>query len=74
MMNNFLVYSIGTLSVERFSHKMIKTGPCSRISDCSIALLMRISIEGPEIDAVEFEKIRRLLKNKIIDYYFDYVV
>ena len=33
---------------------------------------MRISIEGPEIDAVEFEGI--FVKNIIIEYYFDCVV
>ena len=27
------------------------------LADCSEAQLMRISIEGPEIDAVEFEEI-----------------
>ena len=37
--NIFLVLPIGTDSVERsFSHlKMIKTRPCSRLSDCSVA-------------------------------------
>ena len=59
MMNIFLALPIGTASVEQsFSHlKMIKTRLRSRLSDCSIAQLMRISIEGPEIDAVEFEEI-----------------
>ena len=36
---------------------MIKTRICSCLSDCSVAQLMRISIEGPEIDAAEFEEI-----------------
>ena len=59
MMNIFLVLPIGTASVERsFSHlQMIKTRLRSRLSDCSVAQLMRISIEGPEIDAMEFEEI-----------------
>ena len=45
-----------------FSHlKMIKTRLCSHLPDCSVAQLMRISIEGPVIDAVEFEKIMQIL-------------
>ena len=57
MMNIFLALPIGTALVERsFSHlKMIKTRLPSRLSDCTVAQLMKISIEGPEIDAVEFE-------------------
>ena len=59
MMNIFLVLPIGITSVERsFSHlKMIKTRLRSRLSDCSVAQLMRILIEGSEIEAVEFEEI-----------------
>ena len=55
---------IVTASVERsFIHlKMIKTWLRSRLSDCSGAQLMRISIEGPEIDAVEFEEILEICK------------
>ena len=54
-----------------FSHlKMIKTRLCIRISDRSVAQLMRILIEGPEIDAVEFEEILENLKKIIIEYYF----
>ena len=64
MMNTFLALPIGTASVERsFSHlKMIKTRLRSRLSDCSVAQLMRISIEGPEIDAMEFEDILEIFK------------
>ena len=64
MMNIFLTLPIGTASVEQsFSHlKMIKTRLCSRLSDCSVAQLMRISIEGPEIDALEFEEIQEICK------------
>ena len=59
---------------QSFSHlKMIKTWLCSRQSDCSVAQLMRISIEGPVIDAVEFEKIIEILRT-IGEYYFDCVV
>ena len=60
MMNIFLVLLIGTASVERsFSClKMIKTWLRSRLSDCSV----RVSIEGPKIDAVEFEEILEICK------------
>ena len=59
MMNIFLALPIGTASMElSFSHlKMIKTRLHSRLSDCSVVQLMRISIEGPEIYAVESEEI-----------------
>ena len=58
-MNIFLVLLIGTAAVKRsFSNfKMIKTRLRSRLSVCSVAQLMRIPIEGPEINAVEFEDI-----------------
>ena len=64
MMNIFLALPIGTASVEpSFSHlKMIKTRLRSCLSDCSGAQLMRVSIEGAEIDAVEFEEILELCK------------
>ena len=67
MMKIFLALPIGTAAVERsFSHlKMIKTRLCSRLSDCSVAQLMLI--EGPEIDAVEFEEILEIFKNRIIE-------
>ena len=66
MMNIFLALPIGTASVKRsFSHlKMIKTWLCSRLSDCGVAQLMRISIEGPKIDAVEFEEILEIFKER----------
>ena len=61
MMNIFLALPMGTASVERsFSHlKMIKTWLHCRLSDCSVAQLMRLSTEGPEIYAEEFEGIQR---------------
>ena len=53
--NIILALPIGIASVERsFSH--------SRLSDRSVAQLLRISIEGPEIDAVEFEEILEIFK------------
>ena len=41
---------------------MIKTRLHCRLSDCSVAQLNRIPIEGPEIDAVEFEEILEIFK------------
>ena len=75
MMNVFLVLPIGTASVERsFCHlKMILKRLCSHLSDCSVAQLMRISIEGPEIDAVEFEEILEISKEHNHRIYFDCV-
>ena len=63
-MNIFLVLPIGTALVERLFNvlKMIITSLRSQLSDCSIAQLMRILIEGPEIDAVEFEEILEIFK------------
>ena len=42
--------------------KIIKARLRSRLSDCCVALLMSISIEGPKIDAVEFEEILEIFK------------
>ena len=54
---------------QSFSHlKMIKPRLCSRQSDCSVAQLMRISIEGAVIDAVEFKKIMAILRT-IVEYF-----
>ena len=41
---------------------MIKTRLCSHLSDFSVAQLMSASIEGPEIDAEEFEEILEICK------------
>ena len=75
-MKNFLVLPIATASVEQsLSHlKMIKTRLHSRLSDSSVAQLMRTSVEGPEIDAVKYEENWRFFKNIIREYYFDCVV
>ena len=46
-----------------FSHlKMIKTRQRSCLSDCSVAQIMRIPIEGPEIDVLEFEELLKIFK------------
>ena len=64
MMNIFLALPIGTALVERlFSHlKRIKSRLRSRLSDCSEAQPMRISIEGPEIVAVGFKETLEICK------------
>ena len=64
MLSIFLPLPISTALVERsFSHlKRIKTRLRSHLSDCSVAQLMRISIEGPEIEAEEFEEVLEIFK------------
>ena len=64
MMKIFLAFPIGTASVEQSFRplKTIKTRLRSFVSDCSVAQLMRILIEGPEIDAVEFEEVLEIFK------------
>ena len=76
MMNIFLALPIGIASVESwFSHlRMIKTWLRSNLSDCSVAQLMRVSIEGPEIDAVVFEEILEIFKEHNYRKLFDCVL
>ena len=63
MMSIFLAFQVTTSVEQSFSHlKMIQTRLCSHLSDCCVAQLMRISIEGPEIDAVEFKEILEIFK------------
>ena len=64
VINIFPALPISIASEERsFIHlKMIKIRLRSRLSVCSVAQLMKISIEGPEIDAVEFEDILEIIK------------
>ena len=58
---------------QTFNHlKMIKSRLCSHLSD--FEQLMRISIDGPAIDAVEFGEILEIFKHIIIEYYFYSVV
>lgn len=47
--------------------KLIKTQLGSRLSDASLAHLMALEIEGPEIRAIEFNVILELLKQN--DWY-----
>ena len=64
MMKIFLAFPIGTALVERsFSHlKMIKTRLCSRLSDCSVAQIIRILTEGPELMQRNLRKYWRFFK------------
>ena len=63
MMSIFLTFQVTTSVEQSFSHlKKIQTRLCSHLSDCSVAQLIRISIEGPEIYAVEFEAILEIFK------------
>ena len=59
-----LTLPVGTATVERsFSQmKMIKTRVRSRFADCSLSRLMRIAIEGPELQAVHFNDILNIHK------------
>ena len=59
IMNILLVIPVGTASVERsFSQmKTIKTRLCNRLADTTLARLMRIAIEGPELSDADFDKI-----------------
>ena len=54
-----LTFTVGTATVERsFSQmKMIKTRLRNRLADCSLSRLMRIAIEGPELQSVNFNVI-----------------
>ena len=62
-----LTLPVGTVIVERsFSQmKMIKTRLKSRLADCSLSRLMRIAIEGPELQAVHFNDKLNMYKEQI---------
>jgi len=66
LLNIILALPVGTATVERsFSQmKMIKTRLRNRLSDCNLARLMRIAIEGPELPAVDFTEILEVFKEK----------
>ena len=53
LLNILLALSIGTATVERsFSEmKIVKTRLRNRLSDCNLARLMKIAVEGPELDS-----------------------
>ncbi len=54
---------VGTASVERSFNQMkqIKTRPRSRLNDFNLARLMRIAIEGPQLEDVNFDEILDIL-------------
>ncbi len=58
-MNILLAIPVSTATVERsFSQmKLVKNRLRSRLSDVSLAQLMRVAIEGPEPTKVNFEEI-----------------
>ena len=63
-MNILLSLPIGTASVERsFSQmKMIKTRLRNRLTDVTLAQLMRTAIEGSDRTSVNFEEILEVFK------------
>ena len=63
-MNILLTLPIGTASVERsFSQmKMIKTRQRNRLTDVTLAQLMRTAIEGSDHTQVNFEEILEVFK------------
>ena len=44
--------------------KLVKTRLRNRITDDNLARFMRIAIEGPELTAIDFEKILDIFKGK----------
>ena len=61
-----LTLPVGTATVEcSFSQmKMIKTRLRNRLPDCNLSRLMRIAIEGPELQLVNFNDILEVYKEK----------
>ncbi len=59
LMNILLAIPVSTATVERsFSQmKLVKNRLRRRLSDVSLAQLMRVAIEGPEMTKVNFEEI-----------------
>ena len=66
LMNIILALPVGTATVERsFSQmKMIKTRLRNRLNDSNSTRLMRIAIEGPELNSVNFAEILDIFKQK----------
>ena len=64
LINIMLTLPVGTATVERsFSQmKMIKTRLRNRLSDDNLARLMRIAIEGPDLEHVDFDRIFDIFK------------
>ncbi len=70
LINVLLSIPVSTATVERsFSQmKLVKNRLRNRLSDVSLAILMRIAIEGPELTDIDFEEILNIFKlqNRII--------
>ena len=66
LLNILLAMPVGTATVERsFSQmKMVKTRLRNRLSDCNLSRLMKIAVEGPELNDVPFEEILAVFKEK----------
>ena len=64
LINIMLTLPVGTATVERsFSQmKMIKTRLRNRLSDLNLTRLMRIAIEGPRLNLVNFNEILDIFK------------
>ena len=67
-----LALPIGTATVERsfLEMKMIKTRLRNRLSDCNLSNLMKIAVEGPQLESVCFEEILDVFKRKIDELNF----
>ena len=67
LLDILLSLPVGTASVERsFSQiKLVKKRLRNRITDDNLARLMCIAIEGPELTAIDFEKILDLMYFRI---------
>ncbi len=70
LINVLLSIPMSTATVERsFSQmKLVKNRLWNRLSDVSLAILMRVAIEGPELTDIDFEEILNIFKlqNRII--------
>ena len=76
LMNILLTLPIGTASVERsFSQmKIIKTRQRNRLTDVTLAQLMRIAIEGSDHTLVNFEEILEVFKQNIVGFNSKYLI
>ena len=64
LINIMVTLPVGTATVERsFSHmKMVKSRLRNRLSDENLDKLLRIAIEGPELESVDFEEVLDIFK------------
>ncbi len=73
-MNILLAIPVSTATVERsFSQmKLVKNRLGSRLSDVSLAQLMRVAIEGPELTKVNFEEILAIFGQQTDFFYCNF--